>query len=213
MVNKKYLKKLICILMIFMISEIQAQNVESNKIPYKRMNDSYQFPKLPQLPRKTAPGPYNVIQVNFNITLRDGVLLDCSKFYPDTTNTYLQNGYQGVIMCHGYGESKLTHQAFAHDQASYGYSVYTFSMRGQGISGGQSNLISSIEAEDLKEFVNYVKLDHDSSGVDTSMIMVMGGSQGGIIPYMAACNGMNVRCIISALGSLDLPQAGLKMVV
>ena len=188
------------VIIFILITGIQAQSVKSNNFLHKRITDSYQFPKLPMIPQKMSPGPYNVIQQNFNITLRDNVVLDCSKFYPDTNNIFLPNGYPGVIMCHGYGDRKETLAGFAHDQASYGYVSYTYSMRGQGLSGGLSNLISMTEAQDLIEFVNYVKHDQ-ASGVDSANVLIMGGSQGALIPYMAACNGMNVRCIISALAS------------
>ena len=73
-------------------------------------------------------------------------------------------------------------------------------MRGQGNSGGLSNLISRVEALDLIEYINCVRHDNTARR-DSSKIMVEGGSQGGTIPYMAACNGMNVKCIISALSS------------
>jgi len=196
--------KILQILIIFIILGFKIMNLNAQGIrtvtKYHNGLDSYQLPKLPMIPGKLSPGPYNVIQQNFNITLRDNVILDCSKFYPDTNNIFLPNGYPGVIMVHGYGDSKLTLAGFAHDQASYGYSVYTFSMRGQGNSGGLSNLISITEAQDLIEFVNYVKHDQ-TSRLDSSNVLIMGGSQGGIIPYMAACNGMKVKTIISALAS------------
>jgi len=188
-----------CIIILFIINNLYAQE---NRVlmNHSREFDSYQFPRLPMVQGKMSPGPYNVIQQDFSLTLRDNVILDCSKFFPDTGNIFLPNGYPGVIMCHGYGDSKATLAQFAHDQASYGYSVYTYSMRGEGNSGGLSNLISITEAQDLMEVVNYVKHDQGSR-VDSSNILIMGGSQGGIIPYMAACNGMNVKCIISALAS------------
>jgi predicted acyl esterase len=82
-------------------------------------------------------------------------------------------------------------------------------MRGQGNSGGLSNLISITEAQDLIEFVNYVKHDQ-SSGLDSANVLIMGGSQGGIIPYMAACNGMNVRTVISALASPEFASSWIE---
>ncbi len=193
-----------------MISGIQGQSIGSNKISRKMMKDTYQIPKFPMIPQKMGPEVYNVIQQDFTLSLRDSIVLDCSKFFPSILNPLLPNGYYGVIMCHGYGESKEAFQQFAHDQASYGYSVYTYSMRGQGHSGGLSNLISITEALDLIEFVNYVKHDHDTSGVDSSKILIMGGSQGAIIPFMAGCNGMNVRCIISALGSPEFAASWIE---
>jgi len=108
-------------------------------------------------------------------------------------------------------EKKLS-QDFANAQASYGYCVYTYSVRGQGNSGGLSNLISTVEAQDLMELVNYVKHDQPS-GLDSSNVLITGGSQGGILPYMANCNGLNVKCLIQLLHHLNLHRAGLKMVL
>ena len=180
-------------LCLFVTASVLAQIKGTNS------RDYYQFPVLP----KTNPQKmdmYTVIKDDFWLTLRDNIQLDCSRFYPSEHNVNWANGYPCVIMCHGYGDRKETLQQFAHDQAAYGYVVYTYSMRGQGNSGGLSNLISTTEAQDLIEFVNYVK--HDTiPWLDSSKVLIMGGSQGGIIPYMAACNGLKVNSIISALAS------------
>jgi predicted acyl esterase len=174
----------------------------------KRNIDYYEIPKLPyvQNPNKEL---YTIIKNDFNLQLRDGVILDCSKFYPDAPNPYLQNGYPTVIMVHGYGDSKVTLENFARAQSEYGYCVYTFSVRGQGNSGGLSNLISRTEALDLIDFVNYVKHDF-TTGLDTSKVLITGGSQGGILPFMASCMGMKVRCIISALSSPQFASSWIE---
>ena len=154
-------------------------------------------------------GTYTVLTSAFNITLRDNVILDCSRFYPNASDPNFPNGYPTVIMCHGYGESKSVDSVNAVAQASYGFVVYTYSMRGQGYSGGVSNLISTIEAQDLIEFVNFIKKDN-ISGLDSSHILIEGGSQGGIIPFMASTlGGLNVKCIISDLAS---PLAGTSWI-
>jgi Secretion system C-terminal sorting domain/Serine aminopeptidase, S33 len=103
-----------------------------------------------------------------------------------------------VVFVHGYGDNKETLAGFARAQAEYGYYTTTFSMRGQGNSTGLSNLISSIEAQDMIQFINFMKLDV-ANGINPNNILVMGGSQGGLIPYHASTLGMNVRTIISAL--------------
>ena len=48
------------------------------------------------------------------------------------------------------------------------------------------------------EFINFMKLDV-ANGINPDNILVMGGSQGGLVPYMACTMGMNVKTIISAL--------------
>jgi len=137
---------------------------------------------------------------DFYFTTRDGVKLDCTKFF-QTSNDYMpDNGWPVIIYCHGYGDSKEIELATAYAQAGYGYYTFCYSMRGQGFSEGLSNLISTTEMDDLKEIVNYVKLDKKFS-IDTNKIAIMGSSQGAIIPYMAACNGLNVRTVLSDLSS------------
>ncbi|HEY5536389.1 MAG TPA: alpha/beta fold hydrolase [Ignavibacteria bacterium] len=174
-----------------------------------KLRDNYQLPQLPRIGSGPMDPTSTVIKGDFMLTLRDSVQLDCSKFYPSEHNLNWKNGFPCVIMCHGYGDRKETLEQFAHDQASYGYVVYTYSMRGQGNSGGLSNLISITEAQDLIEFVNYVK--HDTvTWLDSSKVLIMGGSQGALIPYMAACNGMKVNSIISALGSPEFASSWIE---
>ena len=172
--------------------DLHAQNRPKGPI------DRYQFKLLPS-PIPQSDDPYIVIKEDFFLTLRDGIKMDCSKFYPNVPNPYLPDGYPVVIMVHGYGDRKETLEHFAFAQAQYNYVVYTYSVRGQGNSEGLSNLISMVEAEDLMEFVNYVK--NDVVGLDPTKIAIMGGSQDGTLPYMAACNGMQVNSMISALSS------------
>ena len=64
----------------------------------------------------------------------------------------------------------------------------TFSVRGQGLSGGLSNLISDTEALDLLEIIQWVKND-SINGSNPGKILIMGGSQGGLLPMKAACMG------------------------
>lgn len=171
---------------------------QKRTVPKPPNVDRYEWKLLPS----GAPlmnTDYIVIKEDFTIVLRDGVIMDCSKFYPSEPNIYLPQGYPVVVMVHGYGDSKLTLEGFASAQAQYNYVAYTYSVRGQGNSGGLSNLMSIVEAQDLMEFINYVK--HDNVGGDSSRIAIMGGSQGGTVPYIAAANGMQVKGIISALTS------------
>lgn len=195
---------IIAILMIcFIINlDVNAQGKRENP-------DSYKFTFLPKI-QNLGDAPLSVIKQDFMLTLRDNVQMDAAKFYPGEPNPYLPNGYPTVIMVHGYGDRKETLEGFASAQASYGYVVYTYSVRGQGNSGGLSNLISTTEAQDLIELVNFIRTDF-STGLDTSKILIMGGSQGGTLPYMAACmGGLKVKTIISALSSPEFASSWIE---
>lgn len=139
-------------------------------------------------------------QVDFMLTLSDGVKLDCTKFIPNGTPP--NGGWPVIIVTHGYGLSKFTEFEEAQDHASNGYYSFVYSMRGQGASEGQSNFISTIEANDLKQVVQYIKSD---ANTNDDRIGIHGGSQGGIIPFMAVCTGMQVKTIIPDMAS---PEAG-----
>ena len=196
MFNLKKINILLILISLFTLLNFDVSDAQEKKL------DSY-VPRI--IPNKTSPmAAYTVITSAFNDTLRDGVILDCSRFYPSVADPNFPNGYPVVIMTHGYGESKADYATFANNQAKQGYVVYTYSMRGQGNSGGLSNLISTLEALDLIEFVNFIRHDNITR-LDTSKILIEGGSQGGILPYMAASmGGLKVRSIISDLASPEI---------
>lgn len=152
--------------------------------------------------------PYTATRTNFTITMRDGVIIDCLKWIPDAPIP--AGGWPTVIMVHGYGDSKETLSEFCRMQAEYGYYTMTFSVRGQGLSGGVSNLISRIEAEDLKEIVNFVRND-TANGVGRDKILIMGGSQGGALPLMAASmGGLNVKGIINSVAPPNFASSWIE---
>jgi predicted acyl esterase len=195
MSSRLYLYFLIFILVFSGISESQQ----------KRARDNYDYLKL--LPRYDNRTLMPATRVDFTVTLRDGVVLDALKFIP--TGTPPEGGWPVVIFVHGYGDNKETLAGFAEAQAQYGYYTTTFSMRGQGHSTGLSNLISRTEAEDMIEFVNYIRQDLPS-GLNPEKILVMGGSQGGLVPYMACTMGLNVKTIISALAPPDFASSWIE---
>lgn len=177
----------IAVFAFLFISQAEAQQ--------KRARDSYEFLRL--LPRyDNDSGLDSVTRYDFTVILRDGTILDALKFIP--VGTPPAGGWPTVIFVHGYGDNKETLAGFAKSQAQYGYYTTTFSMRGQGHSTGLSNLISDTEAMDMVEFVTAVKND-SVNGSSPNNILVMGGSQGGLIPYHACTMGMKVKTIISAL--------------
>jgi len=169
--------------------------------------DSYNFKLLPQW-RHGGKDLLEVSRYDFTVTMRDGVVIDALKYIPNDPAP--AGGWPTVIMVHGYGDSKETLDGFCKAQAEYGYYTATYSVRGQGNSGGLSNLISTIEAQDLVEFVDYIKAD-SVSGSAPNNILIMGGSQGGLLPLMAASRfGLNVKTIISALAPPNFASSWIE---
>ena len=164
---------------------------------------------LPRVSITDDPGPDTVVRTDFTIQMRDGILIDALKYIP-VRSTPPAGGYLTVIMVHGYGDNKNTLAQFAHDQASYGYYVMTFSVRGQGLSGGLSNLISDTEALDLLEIIQWVKND-SINGSNPGKILIMGGSQGGLLPMKAACMGGHpVTTIISSVAPPNFASSWIE---
>ncbi len=174
---------------------------------YKPAGFNSYIPKFLLPNYRNAAGLDSVTRYDFTVTMRDGVDMDCLKFVPQATPP--DGGWPTVIMVHGYGDNKETLAGFCKAQAQYGYYTMSYSVRGQGHSGGLSNLISNIEMQDLLEIINYVKSDV-SSGVNPDRILIMGGSQGGLLPYMAACNGAPVKTIISALAPPNFASSWIE---
>lgn len=158
---------------------------------------AYLLPKV-----SDGPGADSVVRTDFTITMRDGVIIDALKFIP-VRQIPPAGGYLTVIMVHGYGDNKNTLATFCHDQATYGYYTMTFSVRGQGNSGGLSNLISDVEALDLLEIIQWVKND-SINGSNPDKILIMGGSQGGLLPMKAVC--MGGRPITTLISSVAPPN-------
>ncbi|MBL0176566.1 MAG: alpha/beta fold hydrolase [Ignavibacteria bacterium] len=146
--------------------------------------------------RSLAKRAAAVVQTDFFLQTSDGILLDCTRFAPEGARP--KKGWPVILYCHGYADSKDVELAVARDQAAFGYATYAYSMRGQGRSGGRSHLISRVEMRDLFEVVDAIKRDTLANG---GRIAIYGSSQGGILPYMAACYGLDVRCILSDLAS------------
>jgi predicted acyl esterase len=146
-----------------------------------------------------------VIRTDFYLNMPDGVLLDCTKFIPVSAKP--PKGFPAIIFCHGFGDSKQTESEEAEAQAKFGYYTLCYSMRGQGHSGGLSNLISTKEMDDFINVLNYVKKE---PSVDSTIVCAFGASQGGIIPFMAACNGVNIKMVVSDLASPEFASSWIE---
>jgi predicted acyl esterase len=137
-------------------------------------------------------------RVDFWLTMPDNVRLDCTKFIPSGNPP--SGGWPCVIICHGFGLSKDDEMGWAEDFAGEHFYSLVYTMRGQGNSQGTSNLISTTEMNDFNQVIQYVKNDQNTND---NRIGIAGGSQGGIIPFMATCYGANLRCLTTDLAAPD----------
>lgn len=133
------------------------------------------------LSQKHSPN-FQIIRKDTMIAMSDGIKLDVTAFYPDTTKPV--TGWPVVVFCHGYGGSKYDCFNDALQQVTDGYYCLCYTMRGQRQSEGYSNLISTTEMNDFLQVLNYVK---KLSLVDSTKVGASGASQGGTIPLMATC--------------------------
>ena len=60
---------------------------------------------------------------------------------------------------------------------------------------------------DLFQIIDYIKQD---TSADSSCIAIFGASQGGIIPFMAACNGVRVSTVMSDLASPEFASSWIE---
>lgn len=216
-ISIRYLKQGLFLLipLLFLFSGLNLLYSQDKKINSSKPSGinswkpSFMLPKAEYYPGMDSPGPDSVKRTDFTVTMRDGIIIDCLKYIP-VRSVVPAGGYLTVIMVHGYGDSKNTLATFCHDQATYGYYCMTFSVRGQGLSGGLSNLISDVEALDLLEIITAVKRD-SVNGSNPGKILIMGGSQGGLLPMKAACmGGQPVTTLISALAPPNFASSWIE---
>lgn len=200
--NLRYI--LLAFVFSFVLISVNEQVIAQNtQLTRHQMLNSYTPRMLPAY----RDALETVTRYDFWIQMSDGVMIDCLKFIPNGTPP--AGGWPTVIMVHGYGDSKETLAHFCKAQAEYGYYTMAFSVRGQGFSGGLSNLISRTEMNDLLQIINWVKAD-SVNGSSPGKILIMGGSQGGALPYMAACNGANVKTIITSVAPPDFASSWIE---
>lgn len=155
--------------------------------------------------RKFQRGDHPTAQIDFTLAMADGTILDCTKF--TASGTPPADGWPSIILCHGYGGSKDDMLTDAEDLSTQGYFTVCYSMRGQGLSGGLSNLISTTEMNDFVSVVNYVK---GQPNINTNKVGATGGSQGGIIPLMAVC--YNPGLLRSVISDVSSPEHGTSWI-
>ena len=151
--------------------------------------------------KKFHTGDYPATRTDFTLTMQDGTVLDCTKF--TVSGSPPSGGWPSIILCHGYGGSKNDMLSYAESLTTLGYYTVCYSMRGQGLSGGLSNLLSTTEMNDFIAVVNYVK---GQPNINVNKVGASGGSQGGVIPLMAVSyNPGLLRCVIS---DVSTPEHG-----
>jgi len=151
---------------------------------------------------------FQIIRKDTLIAMSDGIKLDVSVFYPDTTKPTA--GWPAIIFCHGYGGSKHDYFIDALQQTAEGYFCLCYTMRGQKSSEGLSNLISTTEMNDFIQVLSYVK---SQSLVNPQMVGAMGASQGGTIPLMATCTFPTsnlLKCICSDVSSPEFATSWIE---
>jgi predicted acyl esterase len=154
--------------------------------------------------QKNSDLEYSVQRTDFTFTTNDGVNLDCTKFEPFSARSM---SFPAIIFCNGFGGSKNDVMGYAEYESKYGYYTLAYSMRGQGNSTGYSNLMSRTEMLDLMQLIAFVKSE---TLVNPDRIGLVGSSQGGIISFMAACYGADVRCVVSDLTSPEFASSWIE---
>jgi len=141
---------------------------------------------------------------DYTITVSDGVKLEATLALPDSGAP--ASGFPTVVLIHGYGGNKDGMAPISTYLTTLAYGCLTYSVRGQGNSGGLSTTMGPREVQDLLEVIQHLRV---MPGVNPERLAVAGGSQGGIHAWIAATHAMpGVKVIASIVGppsySLDL---------
>ncbi len=142
------------------------------------------------------------------IVMSDGVALDATLVLPSTPPP--TEGYPGVVLVHGYGGDKGDMQTVALLLSLNGYAALSYSVRGQGGSGGLSTTMGEREWLDLREVIQSFRAQPSIASNNTA---VAGGSQGGVHAWMAATHRMpGVKTVVALLATphfaIDLVPLG-----
>lgn len=112
-----------------------------------------------------------------------------------------------VIISHGLGNTHTSGASYAQLLAQNGYAAYVFDFRGGSVSGNQSDGDSTsmsvmTEADDLEAVIAAAQ---SWDFVDTSNIVLMGGSQGGMVTaVVAARNPQAAKAVILLYPALSI---------
>lgn len=125
----------------------------------------------------------------------------------DEANAAAFQRFPLVIISHGLGNTHTSGASYAQLLAQNGYAAYVFDFRGGSVGGNQSDGDSTsmsvmTEADDLEAVIAAAQ---SWDFVDTSNIVLMGGSQGGMVTaVVAARNPQAAKAVILLYPALSI---------
>ena len=135
------------------------------------------------------------IAADSSLIMSDGVHIETTLTLPSVTPP--PSGFPAVIFIHGLGGDKDDISLVGELLSSRGYACLTYSVRGQGKSGGLSTIMGPREEQDLREVVTFLR---SRPGINPEALGVAGGSQGGVHAWIAAIHHLpGVKCIATLL--------------
>ena len=140
---------------------------------------------------------FAVNRIETSLTMSDGVSVAISLFVPD--GAVPEEGFPAILSAHGFGGSRTGNAARARRYADSGYVALTWSVRGQGgpvgtedASLGRTNWLTDERmVEDIRELLAWLA---SRSDVRADRIGMEGISQGGLMTWRAAVEGLPIRC-------------------
>jgi predicted acyl esterase len=127
-----------------------------------------------------------------SLVMTDGVHIETTLVLPPDS-TKPAGGFPVVVFIHGLGGNKDELSLINTIITGNGFACFTYSVRGQGTSGGLSTIMGPRELQDMRDIITYVRT---RPGINPDALGVAGGSQGGVHAWLAAINRIpGVRCI------------------
>ncbi len=150
-----------------------------------------------------SAGSFAQIRIDGAITMTDGISLETTIVKP--SGAAPAEGFPGIVLVHGFGGNKDQMLTISLLLAARGYASVTYSVRGQGGSGGLSSVMGARERQDLFEVIQYFR---SAADIDPNRLGVTGASQGGIHSWMAAVYRMpGVLAVAPLLATPDFARA------
>jgi predicted acyl esterase len=132
-----------------------------------------------------------------SLVMSDGVHIETTLTLPTVPPSLA--GFPAVIFIHGLGGDKDDDKIrlIGEVLSARGFACLTYSVRGQGRSGGLSTIMGPREVQDLREVVTFLR---SRPGVNPEALGIAGGSQGGVHAWIAAIHRLpGIKCIATLL--------------